>query len=52
MENGNLTNELNQLVLSGIDKKHNNIFDQAKRSMGKYLGSSNNGLSVKGNVVM
>ena len=47
MENASLTDELSQLVLSGIDEKRDNIFDQAKRSMRKYLGSAKTGLSVK-----
>ena len=52
MENARLTDELSQLVLSGINEKQDNIFDQAKRSMRKYLGSSKTGLSVKGNLVI
>lgn len=52
MENASLTDELSQLVLSGIDEKKDNIFDQAKRSMRKYFGSDKTGLSVKGNITI
>ena len=52
MENATLSDELSQLVLSGIDEKQANIFDQTKRSMRKYLGSNKTGLSVKGNKVI
>ena len=38
MENASLSDELSQLVLSGIDEKQANIFDQAKRSMIKVFG--------------
>lgn len=41
--------ELSQLVLSGIAEKQTNIFDQTKRSMKKYLGSTKTRLSIKGN---
>ena len=40
MENASLTEELSQLVLSGIDETTQNIFDQTKQSMRKYLGST------------
>ena len=52
MENASLTDELSQLVLTGIDEKQANIFDQTKRSMRKYLGSNKTGLSIKGNKVI
>jgi len=52
MENASLTDELSQLVLSGIDEKKVNIFDQAKRSMRQYLGSTKTGLSVKEKLVI
>ena len=46
MENASLSDEISQLVLSGINEKSNNIFDQAKKSMRKYMGSDKTGLSV------
>ena len=52
MKNANLTEELGQLVLSGIDETKQNIFDQTKRSMRKYLGSTKTGLSVKGKITI
>ena len=52
MENASLSDEMSQLVLTGINEKANNIFDQAKRSMRKYMGSNKTGLSVNKGVTV
>ena len=39
MESAGLRDELSQLVITGIDEEREDIFDQTKRAMRKYLGS-------------
>jgi len=46
MESSNLSEELSQLVISGINDKQPEIFEQTKSTMRKYLGSDKTGLSV------
>ena len=46
MESSNLTDDLSHLVISGINDKQPEIFEQTKRAMRKYLGSDKSGLSV------
>ena len=46
MESSNLTDDLSHLVISGINDKQPEIFEQTKRAMRKYLGSEKSGLSV------
>ena len=46
MESSNLTDDLSHLVISGINDKQSEIFEQTKRAMRKYLGSDKSGLSV------
>jgi len=46
MESSNLTEDLSHLVISGINDKQPEIFEQTKRAMRKYLGSDKSGLSV------
>ena len=47
MESAGLRDELSQLVITGIDKESDGIFDQTKRAMRKYLGSERAGISAK-----
>ena len=46
MESSNLSEELSQLVISGINDKQPEIYEQTKRAMRKYLGSEKSGLSI------
>ena len=46
IESSNLTEELSQLVISGINDKQPEIFEQTKKSMRKYLGSDKTGISI------
>ena len=47
-ESAGLGDELSQLVITGIDEERDDIFDQTKRGMRKYLGSERAGISAKG----
>ena len=42
--------ELSQLVIAGIDEERDDIFDQTKRAIRKYLGSERAGISAKGHI--
>ena len=48
MESAGLRDELSQLVITGIDEEREDVFDQTKRAMRKYLGSERAGISAKG----
>ena len=48
MESAGLRDELSQLMITGIDEERDDIFDQTKRAMRKYLGSERAGISAKG----
>ena len=50
MESAGLRDELSQLVITGIDEEREDIFDQTKRAMRKYLGSERAGSSAKGDI--
>ena len=47
MEIAGLRDELSQLVITGIDEEREDIFDQTKQAMRKYLGSERAGISAK-----
>ena len=50
MESAGLRDVLSQLVITGIDEERDDIFDQTKRAMRKYLGSEKAGISAKGDI--
>ena len=50
MESAGLKDELSQLVITGIDEEREDIFDQTKWAMRKYLGSERAGISAKGDI--
>ena len=50
MESAGLRDELSQLVITCIDEERDDIFDQTKRAMRKYLGSERAGISAKGDI--
>ena len=47
MESAKLAEDLSQLVISGINDKQPEIYDQTKKAMRKYLGSERSGISIK-----
>ena len=50
MESAGLRDELSQLVITGIDEDRDDIFDQTKRAMRKYLGSEKASISAIGDI--
>ena len=47
MDSAKLADDLSQLVISGIDDKQPEIYDQTKKATRKYLGSERSGISIK-----
>ena len=51
LQSANLTEECSRLVITGINEKEEDIFEQTKKALRKYLGSEKSGVSamIKGN---
>ena len=46
LQSANLTEECSRLVITGIDEKQEDIFEQTKKSLRKYLGSEKSGVAT------